>query len=116
MPSTLERTLTVRVVAQEASRRELQQALLAWEGAARMEGFVRAVRVYEDVRVPGAYGLEARLSSAVDLDSHLRSASFAALLGALSVLAQHMDLSICQPTEEFGTDAMAVIRQVRGRS
>lgn len=115
VPTTLERKLSIRVGAQEASRRELQQALLSWETAVRNDGCVREAHVYEDVLVPGVYGLDARLASAADLDTHLRSATFTALLGAVGVLAQYLDLSIYQPTPEFGTDAMAIVRQVRGR-
>jgi hypothetical protein len=111
-----QRKLTVRVAAQEASRRELQQALLAWETAARIEGCVREAHVYEDVLSPGVFGAEAKLDSAADLDQHLHSASFGALLGALSVLAQYMDLAICQPTQEFGADAIAIVRRLRAHA
>ena len=63
----------------------------------------------------GVYGLEAKLLSAADLGNHFQSASFTALLGALSVLGQQMDLSVSQPTPEFGADPMAVIRRLRSR-
>ena len=116
MSPAFERKLTVRVAAQEASRRELQQALLAWETAARSEGGVREAHVYEDVLMPGVFGLEALVDSAAGLDRHLHSASFGALLGALSVLAQHMDLAIYQPTQEFGTDAIAIVRRLRAHA
>ncbi len=116
MSPGLQRKLTVRVAAQEASRRELQQALLAWETAARIEGCVREAHVYEDVLSPGVFGAEAKLDSAADLDRHLHSASFGALLGALSVLAQYMDLAICQPTQEFGADAIAIVRRLRAHA
>jgi hypothetical protein len=69
--------------------------------------------VYEDVLTPGVFGLEARIGSAAELDTHLHSASFGALLGALSVLAQEVDMSIWQPTAEFGADALEIIRRLR---
>ena len=116
MSSEVRRKLSARVATQEASRRELQQALLAWETAARSEGCVREAHVYEDVVTPGVFGLDARMDSAADLDRHLHSASFGALLGALSVLARDVDLAICQPTQEFGSDAMAIVRRLRAHA
>jgi quinol monooxygenase YgiN len=100
---------------QTAARRELQQALLAWEGAARMEQGVNNAHVYEDVMTPGVFCLVVQVASPEALEAHLHSPWFGTLLGALNVLAQDVDMSICEPAQEFGHDALGCIRRLRER-
>lgn len=96
----------------EASRRELQQALVAWAAASARRS-TRAAHVYEDVLRPGVFAVEATMADGVDLESHLKSPDFGALLGALTVLCRDVDLSIRQPAPSFGPDHLASIRRLR---
>jgi quinol monooxygenase YgiN len=107
-----ERTLTIRMSAHEASRRELQQALVAWASASGRRG-TRSVHVYEDVLQPGVFAVEATMADVVDLESHLTSPDFGALLGALTVLGRDVDVSIRQTVPSFGPDPLASIRRLR---
>jgi hypothetical protein len=108
-----ERTLTIRAGGHEASRRELQQALVSWAAAATAAGAVRSAHVYEDVLQPGVFAIEAAMADVVDLESHLTSPDFGGLLGALTVLGRAVDVSIRQPVPSFGPDPLASIRRLR---
>jgi hypothetical protein len=107
------RKLSARMACQTAARRELQQALLAWELSARAATGVSRTHVYEDVVTPGVFGLEAVMATSDALDAHLHSQAFGALLGALNVLAQDVYVSVCQPAPEFNPDALSSIRRMR---
>lgn len=110
-----QRIVTIRVAANPTSRRELQQALMSWSAAARQEG-ARAAHVYEDVLTPGVFGAVAEMHDAADLDVHLRSPDFGALLGAITVLARDVEVAVCQPMGTFGADALSYIRRMRLQS
>jgi quinol monooxygenase YgiN len=112
---TQERGLRVRVRAQEASRRELQQALMLWADMVRLEEGVRHAHVYEDIVASGVFAVEAAWASIGDLEAHLGSPACTALLGALTVLGHEVDVSVCQRAPEFGTDALEEIRRRRNR-
>jgi hypothetical protein len=98
--------------ARVASRRELQQALLSWLDAARKDGAVEQARVYEDVILPGVFALEADTLTGAALDVHVHSDAFAVLLGALTVLAEHVHMTVSQLTKDFGPGAFAAIRDM----
>jgi quinol monooxygenase YgiN len=110
------RTMTIRAAAHEACRRELQQALVSWAAAATADGTVRSAHVCEDVLAPGVFGIEADMDDGAGLDAHLRSAVFGALMGALTVLARDVAVAIRQPVPAFGTNALELIRRIRGHS
>ncbi len=109
------RKLSARMACQTAARRELQQALLAWELSARAATGVSRIHVYEDVVNPGVFGVEAVMATSDALDTHLHSQAFGALLGAITVLAQDLHVSVCQPAPEFSPDALSSIRRMRAQ-
>ena len=74
---------------------------------------VRTVHVYEDVVKAGVFSLDVELSTLADLEAHIRSSAFSALLGAANVLAANVEISICQPATEFGGDPAGCIRRLR---
>lgn len=108
-----QRSLTIRVATREASRRELQQALVSWAVAARSDGAVREAHVSEDVLTPGVFEVEATMEDAAELEVHLRSRGFGALMGALTVLAHDVSVWVRQPVPAFGADPLAMIRRLR---
>jgi len=95
-----------------ASRRELQQALLAWRDVARVSAGIVEAHVYEDVVAVGTFGLEVGAVSADALERHVQSDAFGSLVGALNVLAEHVRMSISELTTDFGPGSFAAIRRI----
>lgn len=103
--------LSSRIVAQTSERRELAQALLSWAAAARLEGDLLIVHVYEDLETPAVFGLDAQWKTAEALDRHLRSDAFGILSGALKVLARPHRMVVSQPDNEHITGAIGAIKR-----
>lgn len=98
-------SLTARLTARPAGRRELAQALLDWAATSRREAGLRASCVYEDVESPGSFGLVAEWESRERLEAHLRSEPFSVLMGALEMLAEASQAEITRADDE-GTSAL----------
>lgn len=105
---SVSRKLTARMEARFASRRELQQALLSWLEVVRKDPGVAQACVYEDVVSPGVFALQADMVTSAAMDRHMGSDAFSALMGAITVLADHVQMSIDQPSVEFGPGAVAI--------
>jgi quinol monooxygenase YgiN len=105
--------LSARVVAYSAARRELLQALVDWTATVRLSTGSLCSSVYEDVEMPGVFGLVGEWVSTSDLEEHLRSDAFGVLLGALELLAKTVRLTVARAAEEYGTDALPAIRRLR---
>lgn len=90
--------LQVRIEAHPPQRRELVHALLRWAEAARSELGIDSCRLYEDLELPGVFGLVAEWETESALEAHLLSESFGVLQGALEVLARPGRFEVLQPT------------------
>jgi quinol monooxygenase YgiN len=108
-----ERRVKVRVKASEASRRELQQALMWWAESVRAQRGASQASVYEDTVAPGVFCLDAAWISLKELEMHLESPACGALLGALTVLGHDVDITVWQHAPEFGGDVVESIRRRR---
>lgn len=93
-----------------ASRRELQQALLSWLDAVRKDPGVAQAGVYEDVVSPGVFALHAHMMTSAAMDQHMVSDAFSTLMGAITVLADHVRISVDQSLVEFGPGGQGVVR------
>lgn len=105
--------LAARIVPQPSARRELLQTLLCWAGSVRKEPGVVAANVYEDVENPAAFRIETEWTNFSDLENHLRTGSFGALLGAFELLAQPAQLMVTTTTEAYGSYPLTAIRKLR---
>ncbi len=107
-------SLSAHVIAHFSARRELMQALLDWAASVRREPAAVAASVAEDVMAAGTFELLAAWQSTAGLEAHCRSEPFGVLLGSLELLAEPVRLTVNAPNAEYGDDALAALRRLRG--
>ncbi len=90
------------------------QALLTWATSAREQPGVLASRVYEDLETAAAFCLVAEWENREAMERHIRDPGFGVVLGALEVLAASPLVTITALDDPGGTDALRVIRRLRG--
>jgi quinol monooxygenase YgiN len=106
-------TLSARVVATPATRRELVQALVGWAEAARRERGLLKASVAEDVEVEAAFELVAEWETERELEAHLLSDVFGVLLGAAEVLGLSVRVGVARAADEYGLDVIKKRREAR---
>ena len=106
-------TLSASLVARPGARRELAQALLDWVAAARRAAGIVRSSVCEDIEAEAAFELIAEWETPAALGIHVSSESFGILLGAMSVLADPVRMSVTRAADEYGTDALWALKRLR---
>lgn len=102
--------------ARAEKRFELVQTLLSWLKVVRDQvGCVR-YRLCEDLEDESILWLVGEWDNQADLDRHMRSQSFAVLLGASSLLREPHEITLHAVSFTAGNEAVTAVRHQAGRS
>ncbi len=105
--------LTISITAKPNKRSELLSALRLFSDTIRKETGCQGCRLYQDIDDQNLIILEESWAQRSDLDAHLRSDIFSALLGAMKLLGQSQKIRI---NDGMQTEGMEVVESIRSKT
>jgi quinol monooxygenase YgiN len=102
-------TMSISVSAKPHKRSELLSALIQIRDSTLKESGCKAGRIYQEIDDANLINLEENWVHRTDLDTHLCSDIFGALLGAVKLLGEYHEIRI---NDEAHTEGMDAIKRV----
>jgi quinol monooxygenase YgiN len=101
---------TIRMTVPQEKRQEMLQTVSALTGMARKERGCQACDVFIDTENTDTFLVMEEWDSQEDFDRHVRTSTFSALLGAMTLLNERPDFCINAITDRAGMEKIKALR------